>query len=95
MIEYRSDFASSVRATAPARRLSSPPRDRRLAPLFLVVSTPLPLTACDQFDRARVVDTCVLSAMKHAEPFGNAKERAESEAQFRPYCAMAAARKHL
>lgn len=93
MIEYRSDFVPSVRATAPAR-LSSPPRDRRLAPLFLVVSTLLPLTACDQFDRAKVVESCVLSAMKHAEPFGNAKERAESEAQFRQYCAMAAARKH-
>lgn len=82
-----------VESTATGGQLRSEATGRRLAPSFLIVSTLLALAACDQFSNTAMIETCVRSAMKHGEPFGNAKERAESEAQFRHYCAIAATRK--
>ena len=60
---------------------------------FLIAASLLSLAACDQFNAARVAETCVTASMKHGEPFGNARERADSEAQFRHYCAAAAQRR--
>ena len=51
----------------------------------------LALSACDHFDTERIAESCVASAMKHGEPYGNAKERAETQAQLKEYCAKAAA----
>lgn len=50
----------------------------------------LALAACDQFDTGKIIDSCVTSAMKHGEPYGNARERAQAQAQFRVYCTKAA-----
>ena len=55
----------------------------------------LAVAACDQFSAAATVETCVLSAMKHGEPYGNDKERTDTESQLRHYCALAAARKGM
>jgi nicotinamidase-related amidase len=79
IIDYRTDFVPNSRAASSV----------------LIASVLLALTACDRFDAASVIETCVVSAMKHGEPYGNPKERAESEAQFRHYCAKAAASKHM
>lgn len=62
------------------------------AALLAAVSL-LSLAACDSFDTAGIVETCVTASMKHGEPFGNAKEKAESQAQFRQYCEAAANRR--
>ena len=80
MIEKRTNSLTTTRAWAIA---------------FLVASTLSSLAACDQFDTEKIVGTCVAASMKHGEPFGNPKERAESEAQFRQYCAAAAASRRL
>jgi hypothetical protein len=53
----------------------------------------LGLSACDQFDTEKIAESCVTSAIKHGEPYGNAKERADAEAQLKEYCARAAASK--
>jgi hypothetical protein len=53
----------------------------------------LGLAACDQFDTDRIAESCVTSAMKNGEPFGNAAERAEALAQLRQYCVAAARRR--
>jgi hypothetical protein len=74
------------------KHLDSPTITRALAIAWLVASTLSSLAACDQFDTRKIVETCVTRSMKQGEPFGNPKERAESEAQFRHYCAKAAAR---
>lgn len=79
IIDYRTDFVPNSRA----------------ATSVLIASVVLALTACDRFDAASVIETCVVSAMKHGEPYGNLTERAESEAQFRHFCAKAAASKHM
>lgn len=71
--------------------LGSPTITRALAIAWLVASTLSSLVACDQFDARKTAETCVTASMKHGEPFGNPKERADSEAQFRHYCAKAAA----
>ena len=77
MIEFRTDFVTASRVPATS---------------IFIAAILLALTACDQFDNDKIVETCVASAMKDGEPFGNAKERAESEEQFRQYCATAAKR---
>jgi hypothetical protein len=59
----------------------------------LIALVLLALSACDQFDTNRIAESCVTAAMKNGEPFGNAKERAESLAQFRQYCAAASRRR--
>jgi hypothetical protein len=53
----------------------------------------LGLSACDQFDTEKIAESCVTSAIKHGEPYGNAKERANAEAQLKEYCARAAGSK--
>jgi hypothetical protein len=95
MMGFRSGFVPIVTMTTKGGQRLWKAQGRRLVPWAVIVSTLLALAACDQFDRENVVDTCVVSALKHGEPFGNAKERAESEAQFREYCTKAAARKHM
>jgi hypothetical protein len=74
------------------KHLGSPTINRALAIAWLVASTLSLVAACDQFDTRKTVETCVTRSMKQGEPFGNPKERAESEVQFRHYCAKAAAR---
>ncbi len=95
MMDDRSGPVPTMRATTPGWPLPAGRQGRRLVPWAVIVSTLLALTACDQFDTEKIVETCIVSAMKHAEPFGDAKERAESEAQFREYCAKAAASNHM
>lgn len=80
MIEHRTDFVTAPGAWATA---------------LVVASALVALAGCDQFDSEKLVDACVASAMRHGEPFGNARERSESQTQFRQYCAAAVARKHL
>lgn len=63
---------------------------RRRAALLLGAAV-LTLAACDEFGTKGMVETCVRSAMKESEPFGSAKERADTEAQLRQSCAAAAA----
>lgn len=63
--------------------------------LSVLASTLLALAACNPFGETATVDTCVVAAMKHGEPYGNAKERTDTEAQLRHYCAIAAARKGM
>jgi hypothetical protein len=72
------------------RNPGCPTITRALAIAWLVASTLASLAACDQFDTQKIVETCVAESMKHGEPFGNPKERARSEVQFRHYCAKAA-----
>lgn len=45
---------------------------------------------CDQFSSERVSETCVRSALKDGEPYGNDRERQQTEAQLRQYCKAAA-----
>jgi hypothetical protein len=78
MTENQSDSATVGRAFARAA---------------LVGMLLMALSACNQFDSDKIAETCVASAMKHAEPFGNAKERAETQAQLKEYCARAAGSK--
>ena len=54
------------------------------------VALALSLTGCGPFGTASIAESCVTSAMKAAEPFGNARERAETEIQLRHYCRIAA-----
>jgi hypothetical protein len=77
MIALRTDFVAAPRAWAAA---------------LAVASALLALAACDQFDTEKIADVCVASALKNGEPFGNPKERAQAEEQFRQYCAAAAKR---
>ena len=56
----------------------------------LLVVLALAVVGCDQFQPDRVAETCVASAMRSAEPFGTAKERAQTEAQLRYFCQKAA-----
>ena len=79
MMEYRTDFMTAAKASATP---------------ILIAAILLALSACDQFDDDKIVETCVAASMKQGEPFGNAKERAQSEEQFRQYCAAAAKRQH-
>lgn len=78
MIAHRTDIVTASRAWA--------------AIALCLAATLLSLNACNPFDTASVTETCVAASMKHGEPFGNAKERAQSEEQFRQYCAAAARR---
>lgn len=64
----------------------------RWARAALIASALLALGACDQFDADKTIDSCVESAIRHEEPFGNAKERAQARAQFQQYCASAVTR---
>jgi hypothetical protein len=50
----------------------------------------LVLAACDQFSTERVDDTCLRTAMKAGEPYGNDGERHKTEEQLRQYCRSAA-----
>jgi hypothetical protein len=71
-------------ASAAARR-SGPRLPRLLAALALVA-----LAGCNEFDSAHVAQVCLRSAMKAGEPFGNQREREQTEAQLRHYCQTAA-----
>ena len=48
------------------------------------------LAGCNEFNSAHVAQVCLRSAMKAGEPFGNQREREETEAQLRHYCQAAA-----
>ena len=61
----------------------------------VLASALLTIAGCDQFSAAATVETCVVSAMKQGEPYGNDKERTDTESQLRHYCALAAARKGM
>jgi hypothetical protein len=56
----------------------------------LLVVLALCTVGCDQFQPDQVAETCVASAMKNGEPYGNARERAIAEAQLRYFCLKAA-----
>jgi hypothetical protein len=55
-----------------------------------LLATTMALAGCGPFSASATADSCVISAMKAAEPFGNAKERAETETQLRHFCKLAA-----
>lgn len=96
MFELLSGLLPAVKSTATGGCLHAKATGRRRArSSFILASTLLALAACDPFSTTATVETCVRSAMKDGEPFGSAKERADTEAQLRHYCATAAARKRM
>lgn len=74
-------------AVVPGGALAAGPGARWLALLALLT---IVAAGCDQFSTERVAETCLRSAMKAGEPFGNERERQETEAQLRHYCQLAA-----
>lgn len=56
----------------------------------LLVAALAALAGCDEFSSAHVAQVCLRSAMKAGEPFGNQREREQTEAQLRHYCQTAA-----
>jgi hypothetical protein len=87
-------FLPGVRASVRGSRWMgrAPGRWVRLS---ILASTLLALSACNPFGATAAVETCVVAAMRHGEPYGNEKERTETEAQLRHFCGVAAARKGM
>jgi hypothetical protein len=73
--------------------LSSGAAARRTCASIALIGLLLAVAACDQFNSEKIAESCVASAMKSGEPYGNAKERAQALAQLKEYCARAAAGK--
>lgn len=67
--------------------MNGPPGPRTLVALLAAAAA---LAGCDEFSTQHVADTCVRSALKAGEPYGNDRERQQTEAQLRQYCRAAA-----